>query len=162
MYQHGTHGEYAQPLGEEFLRIVGEVRPAGVIRENTWPERTGAACGADWFAGRLEGLGYTAACVEIRACCLGADHRRSRMFVLAQLPDAHSLDRWSRCQNGEPARDGREQAGDEASNRRRRWPAKSGIPRTAHGVAYRVDRHEAIGEGQVPVVVRAAWELLTQ
>jgi len=31
----------------------------------------------------------------------------------------------------------------------------------AHGVANRVDRLKAIGNGQVPEVVRTAWEVLT-
>jgi DNA (cytosine-5)-methyltransferase 1 len=32
----------------------------------------------------------------------------------------------------------------------------------AHGVAFRVDRLKAIGNGQVPAVAAKAWELLIQ
>lgn len=39
-------------------------------------------------------------------------------------------------------------------------PTQSFVGRVAHGVAHRVDRLKAIGNGQVPGVVRAAWELL--
>jgi DNA (cytosine-5)-methyltransferase 1 len=35
------------------------------------------------------------------------------------------------------------------------------LGRVAHGVASRVDRLKALGNGQVPAVVRAAWEILT-
>jgi len=40
------------------------------------------------------------------------------------------------------------------------WPVEPDVGRVANGVAYRVDRLKALGNGQVPRVVRAAWELL--
>lgn len=40
------------------------------------------------------------------------------------------------------------------------WSAEPGMGRVAHGVAYRVDRIAAVGNGQVPAVVRLAWETL--
>jgi DNA (cytosine-5)-methyltransferase 1 len=40
------------------------------------------------------------------------------------------------------------------------WATEPELGRVAHGVANRVDRLRAIGSGQVPGVVRAAWELL--
>jgi len=36
------------------------------------------------------------------------------------------------------------------------------IQRVADGVAHRVDRLKAIGNGQVPAVARLAWEILTE
>jgi DNA (cytosine-5)-methyltransferase 1 len=42
------------------------------------------------------------------------------------------------------------------------WHTEPNVGRVANGVASRVDRLKAIGNGQVPAVVRAAWELLTQ
>lgn len=41
-----------------------------------------------------------------------------------------------------------------------RWTAKPFMGRVAHGVANRVDRLKAIGNGQVPAVVALAWETL--
>jgi DNA (cytosine-5)-methyltransferase 1 len=42
------------------------------------------------------------------------------------------------------------------------WFRDEPIPEcVAHGVAYRVDRLAALGDGQVPAVVRAAWRMLT-
>jgi DNA (cytosine-5)-methyltransferase 1 len=40
------------------------------------------------------------------------------------------------------------------------WPIEPRLGRVAHGVAHRVDRIEAIGDGQVPRVVAAAFRLL--
>ena len=40
------------------------------------------------------------------------------------------------------------------------WATEPRLGRVAHGVANRVDRLKAIGNGQVPEVVRTAWEVL--
>jgi DNA (cytosine-5)-methyltransferase 1 len=40
------------------------------------------------------------------------------------------------------------------------WQSEPDVGRVAHGVASRVDRLRAIGNGQVPAVVRLAWNLL--
>jgi DNA (cytosine-5)-methyltransferase 1 len=43
---------------------------------------------------------------------------------------------------------------------RHRWPVEPYVGRVAHGVASRVDRLKAIGNGQVPRVVACAWRIL--
>ena len=40
------------------------------------------------------------------------------------------------------------------------WQAEPDVGRVADGVAFRVDRLKAIGNGQVPEVARRAWETL--
>lgn len=40
------------------------------------------------------------------------------------------------------------------------WLAEPAVGRVADGVAHRVDRLKALGNGQVPAVVRLAWEIL--
>ena len=40
------------------------------------------------------------------------------------------------------------------------WSTEPNVGRVAHGVASRVDRLKAIGNGQVPLVVAQAWEIL--
>jgi DNA (cytosine-5)-methyltransferase 1 len=42
------------------------------------------------------------------------------------------------------------------------WATEPGLVRMVHGVAHRVDRIRAIGNGQVPAVARLAWETLTR
>jgi hypothetical protein len=39
---------------------------------------------------------------------------------------------------------------------------ENAVPRIAHGVAARMDRLRCIGNGQVPAVVRLAWNLLSR
>ena len=40
------------------------------------------------------------------------------------------------------------------------WESEPDVGRVAHGVASRVDRLKALGNGQVPLVVATAWEIL--
>ncbi len=40
------------------------------------------------------------------------------------------------------------------------WATEPALGRVAHGVAHRVDRLKAIGNGQVPAVVKAVWGIL--
>jgi len=41
------------------------------------------------------------------------------------------------------------------------WSVEPAVGRVAHGVAHRVDRLKAIGNGQVPLCAASAWRLLT-
>lgn len=45
---------------------------------------------------------------------------------------------------------------------KRWWKAEPAVGRVAHGVAFRVDRIKALGNGQVPAVVKLALETLTR
>lgn len=53
--------------------------------------------------------------------------------------------------------------GEELSNSSdsRWWSTEPNVDRVAHGVASRVDRLKALGNGQVPSVVKQAWEILS-
>ncbi|MCH7628822.1 MAG: DNA cytosine methyltransferase [Proteobacteria bacterium] len=55
----------------------------------------------------------------------------------------------------------REQRGRGAPSGCSWWDFEPAMGRVAHGVAHRVDRLRALGNGQVPAVVRAAWEFLS-
>lgn len=61
---------------------------------------------------------------------------------------------------GEPQDDGA--AAQECGDRTRAswWDVEPGLVRVVHGVANRMDRIRALGNGQVPAVVAGAWETL--
>ena len=40
------------------------------------------------------------------------------------------------------------------------WAAEPGVDRVVHGLADRVDRLRALGNGQVPIVAACAWRIL--
>lgn len=152
------NGKPSESLANQAVRIISEVQPAGVIRENPSKVRKDAPSNADWFATQLESLGYTAEIVSVRACCMGYDHQRERLFVLAWLANAH----------GEYVEIGKAQQSTQGQippttrrilveNRKSDHTGRNGMD---DGMANRMDRLRAIGNGQVPAVVAAAWRLL--
>lgn len=42
------------------------------------------------------------------------------------------------------------------------WGIESRLDRVAHGVAHRVDRLKAIGNGQIPIVAATIWKILSE
>jgi len=56
----------------------------------------------------------------------------------------------------------RSTASKDLSSRPNWWSSEPELGRVANGVACRVDRLKAIGNGQVPAVAALAWQLLTQ
>ena len=98
----------------------------------------------------------------------GRSTRRPSMGqgVKPEIPDAEK----KRLENGRQARGEKSASktrGEVAQPRPQRcsrtgWPAEPGLGRVAYGVADRVDRISAIGDGQVPRVVAMAWRILTE
>lgn len=79
-----------ESLGGEFLRIVEELRPLVVLRENPSHVRKDAPWPWWRFRSGLESLGYACVPFRLRACCVGAIHRRERVFVLGVDANADS------------------------------------------------------------------------
>jgi len=77
-------------FGGEFIRVVAALRPRIVVRENpSHVDQTLLGPGGD-----LElrwNRGYACLPFRLRACCVGAQHRRDRLFLLAE--DAYALQR---------------------------------------------------------------------
>lgn len=145
-------GERPESLAEDFLRVVGEVQPAFVMRENPARVRSDAPGSADRIADALETQGYRVSLVEAKACCVGADHRRNRLFVLAQMvyPDSDRQEREIRSQCESAATRWLRE-----TIRPNRWSAAPRVCRGADGIPQRLDRVRAIGNATVPPVVAA-------
>lgn len=85
-----VHKRQHADLGTELLRIVAELRPRFVLRENPSRVRPDALWPWQRMRSGLESLGYSVLPFRLRSCCIGADHKRERLFLLAELPDASS------------------------------------------------------------------------
>ena len=145
-----THGQTAITLGDEFIRVIDELHPRYVLRENPATIKKDAPWPWWRFAIRLEELGYVARPFRFRACCAGADHRRDRMFVFAVLQDADSprLEGHEReVMAGE--NDGRQNPDIAGPDR---WNAAPRICGRVDGVPNRVDRLRCLGNAVVPQV----------
>lgn len=140
-------------LGGEFVRIVDELRPRIVLREN--PAHTRKDAPWPWWRMRsaLESIGYAVLPFRLRACCFGAFHQRERVFLLAELANTDSkrlARRETKAQSGiasEPPR--RVHAEDWlAVSASRGFGSRAGLP-------HYVDRVIGIGNAVYPAV--AEW-----
>ncbi len=84
-----VEGVHDITLGSRFLEVIEAVRPELVLRENP-PARSDAPWPWWRFADGLRSLGYRAFPFALRACCLGGDHKRQRVFVLGISADNDS------------------------------------------------------------------------
>lgn len=137
-------------LWKEMFRVVCQVRPNYVFVENS-PMLTVRGLGV--VLADLASMWYNAKWGVFRASDVGAEHERERIFILAS--DSNLPQR-----QGGGLSVGIYQEHSEFSHSR--WGKdKSGVDRVAHGLANRMDRLKAIGNGQVPAVVKLAWETLS-
>jgi DNA (cytosine-5)-methyltransferase 1 len=166
----------------EMLRIVEEVRPRFVFAENSPHLRTR---GLGTIIERLAGLGYDTRWGVLGARHAGANHRRDRMWILS-----HTNVQEVRKQRAGGAVEGipwvrqkearvsgvdgttpnvanamcdRLEGGGQAQTTHLQggwWSSEPDVGRVAYGVANRVDRIRATGNGQVPAVAALAWRVL--
>ena len=147
----GTHKGIRGPkssLWFEMLRIVSEVEPRHVFIENSPNLRRYL----DIVCGGLASLGFACRWGVIGARHTGAPHRRDRMWIVATHPDRERCEEHGGPRSAQTKHGPTECAG--------RWTIEPDVGRVAHGVAYRVDRLKAIGNGQVPIVAALAWNIL--
>ena len=171
-------------LWREFARIICEVRPAVVFVENS-PILT--VRGLDRVLGDLAAMGFDARWGVLYAsdaawsCGTPAVyHDRGRIWIVGEGADARSAERRplsvETCDLAPDAclrlyreettgrhRDLRESVCEWEGGKIKTvwWLTEPSVGRVAYGVAHRVDRLRAIGNGQVPAVVALAWKLLS-
>lgn len=166
----------------EMARIIGEVRPQFVFVENS-PMLVGR--GLARVISDLAALGYDAQWARFSASNFGAPHERDRLWIVAytssiglekkrltsgfrekvtnlggncsNVPNSKSFG-WKQTRESE--RSSPKRIGWCGQERTRWWSVEPGLGRVADGVAHRVDRLKAIGNGQVPIVAKSAFEYL--
>ena len=142
-------------LWKEMCRIVGEVGPRFVLVENS-PALSFRGLGT--VLSDLSSLGFDAEWGVIGAKHAGANHQRERIWLVA-----HSKKTTPRPKNLPEVRV-QKQSGGMVWNPLASpdWESMRPEPRRMDdGVSNWVDRLAAIGDGQVPAVVKLAWETLT-
>lgn len=167
-------------LWAEMARIIREVRPRYAYIENSPALLTR---GIDVVLAELHEMGFDAEWGIVSAADCGANHRRERIWILAYSDSVRKLQPKGREQDkrgwagdgGEsvaytmrprlqgdrtqpPGQDGKQSGGEFAAGCW--WSTEPAVGRVAHGVAHRVDRLKAIGNGQVPRVAATAWDIL--
>ncbi len=135
-------------LWKEMARIIGEVRPQYAFIENS-PMLT--IRGLDTVLCDLAKMGFNARWGVISAADVGAPHLRERIWIVAHTNG-------SQREGNECA----ERGVEERTNISQPiwWASEPDVGRVANGVALRVDRLKAIGNGQVPAVAATAFRML--
>ena len=142
-------------MWKEMARIICEVRPKFVYVENS-PMLTSRGLGT--VLGDLARIGFDAERGMLSAADVGAKHHRKRIWIVARRNEFFSYSdnrniRWKQ---------------QPKSIQKKNWSRLSAsfnkpMPeRMADGVAFRLDRLKAIGNGQVPLCAAIAWELLNE
>ncbi|MBU6232511.1 DNA cytosine methyltransferase [Patescibacteria group bacterium] len=162
-------------LWKEMARVICEVRPRFAFVENS-PMLTSRGLGT--VLGDLAQMGFDARWGVLGADDCGAPHKRKRIWIVANANGARELQPQGRERNerrrasngraqmantkstigkGLRTEQNKEQGGSTDSGW---WPSEPDVGRVAHGVAFRVDRIKALGNGQVPRVAATAWRLM--
>ena len=169
------------------IRIIREVQPRYCLLENV-----AGLLYSDYFGKILWDLaesGFNCRWDCIPASAIGANHQRDRVFIIVSNPNRlkGELQCFARKQNKEiqPTWDGKtqqmanthkERCSSEGTKRGKKestrikpqsgwgrwWETEPNVARVADGLAHRVDRCEALGDGQVPGVVASVWRLLNE
>jgi DNA (cytosine-5)-methyltransferase 1 len=155
----GINGERSG-MWAHMARIVREVGPRFVFVENS-PALTFR--GLDRVLGDLASMGYDARWGVLSAADAGAPHLRERIWVVADS-DVRNV---AAYQSISRKRHTRTRAVHEKQGPRfffgnhctgaKWWESEPNVGRVADGVAARVDRLRAIGNGQVSAVAAIAW-----
>ena len=127
-------------LWGEMRRVIREVEPRVVFAENV-SEKAISQAQED-----LLELGYNSKYIKLSAKDVGADHERDRFWLLAYTDYYSEL---CRTFNAETS------VVQELRNSV--WETFPEELRVSDGVAFRMDRLKALGNGQVPLVAASAW-----
>ncbi len=153
----GIDGEKSG-LWRHMARIIGEVRPAHVLVENS---PLLVSRGLDRVLGDLAALGYDARWGVVGGAAVGSVTNGERMWIVAFKANSPVLDGLDLFEYKQP--------NQEESRRRQYSRAVSAmltqddytaLKRNPDEVARGMDRLRCLGNGQVPAVVRLAWEAL--
>ncbi len=155
------------------IRIIKEVQPQWVFLENTPNLLSVQHRGAtppyiQQIIGELASSGYVGQWGCLSASTMGADHKRKRVWIVAHTSgQGRTSILRNHIQNSQAPHHAPETEKttplDALWSRLSRLEKRLGQPsvfRDNDGLAHRVDRLEAVGQGQVPAVAAKAWRLL--
>jgi DNA (cytosine-5)-methyltransferase 1 len=161
--QGANHGEKLGITGErsglwrEYKRLIGEIEPSFIFAENSPVLRTR---GLVTVLQDLASMGYDARWCKLGGWHLGADHRRDRIWVFAHRSGDRLEGRDNCHEEGQGEATLRSMEGLRENQVWDDLPAPDSFG-TANGMAGKVDRLRAVGNGQIPIVAAAAWKILT-
>jgi len=156
----GLDGERSG-MWREMARIIGEVKPRYVFVENS-PMLTTRGLGT--VLADISKMGFDAEWCVMGANDIGANHKRDRIWILAYskcLGWEKRSSKFGKFTNKKTSNQFNNCGSTfERIKERTYWSTEPNVGRVANGVAARVDRLKAIGNGQVPLCAATAWNIL--
>ncbi|MFA5344725.1 MAG: hypothetical protein WC315_00385 [Candidatus Omnitrophota bacterium] len=144
--------ECSTASSNKLISLTKEVEPSHILWQFSSATKAEAVASADYLANGLEILGYRTAILKVRSSDLGADHRRTRLFVCAEMA------------NTQPANGGEriEEIDERLSTpcRATRWTSAPRICRRTDGITDRMERLDALGRSTIPAMVSAVSTIL--
>jgi len=161
----GLDGERSGLWGE-MARVIHEVQPRFVFVENS-PMLTSRGLGR--VLGDLATMGFDARWGVLGASDVGAPHQRDRIWIVAKNANSNGIrqqkntDKRGVCKQTITSWNTR-RLGEMGAERFWTAPRPPGASDVGmdDGVAARVDRLKAAGNGQVPLCAAAAWRILNE
>ncbi len=144
-------------LWPDTIRIIREVAPRYCLLENS----PNLLCTSYWgtILDDLATSGYSVRWCVLSACRFGAPHTRERLFAVAYTHEVNGSPRLGIHVEHNPK--GEVQRGNNKAMRQNWAVSADRAQRMPDGCSSRLDRLQALGNGQVPGVVAAAWRLLS-
>jgi DNA (cytosine-5)-methyltransferase 1 len=147
-------------MWKHMARIIREVGPRFVFVENS-PML--ATRGLSVVLGDLAQMGFDAKWCVLGAKTLGAKHKRDRMWIMGYTNSQSRLQTSSQTSTIRSKWKAWDHTGWQYWERTPapNWSIPEAVSdRVPNGMAYRMDRFKAIGNGQSPVVAATAWRIL--
>jgi len=164
------------------IDIIRRVRPRYCLLENVGGLLSRKHRYFETILKDLAESGYDARWKVISAAEVGGPHKRDRLWIVAHANHSRKLQsEGSKQDEWRWAGYGGEEVSDTSSERLEGWELPIGeeeayaptgstcwwhteprVGRVANGMAHRVDRLKALGNGQVPAVVETAFRVLTR
>ena len=121
--------------------------------------------GLERVLGDLTSMGYDSRWGVVSAEDVGANHKRERIWIRSEQREISNTKSAGQQTRIEPTQQPKRQPLEKqfrgsCIGSGKWWVSEPNVGRVANGVAARVDRLRAIGNGQVPLCAATAWELL--
>ena len=136
-------------LWPEYFRLVKERRPTWVIGENVGGH---IKLGLDTVLENLESEGYSARTFSISAASIGANHKRERVWILANSKSSNRDEYEINKEHGKP--EAQKIFGNRSclSGVSSRWEVEPDVGRVADGLPDTMDRLKSLGNSVVPQI----------
>jgi|WetSurMetagenome_2_1015567.scaffolds.fasta_scaffold02484_10 hypothetical protein len=139
-----NHWKCASACSNKLVALIQDMEPRYILWQFAHASKKKIFRSASYLANRLEIFNYNTTLFKVRASDLGADHRRSTIFLCAEMADSTPIQRHSRIDEIEYRLS--------TPCRASRWTSNGRVYRGINGFADRMESINAAGSGTIPAM----------